>query len=359
MSEKLSRRSFVKNSLAATAVAGLTLGPFKNAHSQAVIKWRGQTTLPANTAPFGPFRQGETGIFAGAKQWTDWLFKRTNGRLKITWSEPGSIFPNFEADKSVAQGVVDICYAYASFYTGRIPEGDIEVGGLFFWDDCSQGYECLFKYGLYKELQNTYAKHNIFWVPFPTDALTGVGTLFPSPNVASMKGKKIRTLGLWGDYVRLLGSAPAQIPTGDVYMACKLGTVDGWMGGIGLLEDLKLKEVTKGFVINPRPNHAAMSMIINKDSFRKLPKDIQDILQNEAPHYAYVCANQWHNQCLWVMGHARDKYGLQIYSWPQEEVKKLTKDVVDKIFPKLAGRSSDSAKMIDIIKKQMKDYGRL
>jgi len=35
-------------------------------------------------------------------------------------------------------------------------------------------------------------------------------------------------------------------------MGLKLGTIDGWVAGSGTLEELKLKEVAKGIVYNPR-----------------------------------------------------------------------------------------------------------
>ncbi|MCX5822750.1 MAG: TRAP transporter substrate-binding protein DctP [Deltaproteobacteria bacterium] len=359
MSEKMSRRSFVKNSVVAATGAALMVGTSKPAHSQSVITWKGQTAFPSTVAPYGPFRQGETGIFGGAKQWTEWLFKRTNGRLKIDWAEPGAIFPLPESDKSIAQGIVQIAHSFGAYYAGRIPETDIEAGGVFFWEDETQAYECLYKYGLFKALQNVYTKHNIFWLPFHTNAIVGIGTNFPAPNAASIKGRKIRTSGIWGDYVEMLGGTPVAIPWGDVYMGAKLGTIDGWIAGIASLEELKLKEVGKGYVVDPYPNSALLNILINKDAYEKLPKDIKDILLYEAPHWSYFCANNWRNQCIWVMNNAMAKYGVKVYRWSPEEKQQLTKMAVNKIFPKIAGKSSACAQMMDIIKRQMKDYGRI
>lgn len=359
MTKKVSRRNFLKTSVAAASGAALMGTPLKPAHSQSKIKWKGQAFCPSTVSPYGPFKQGETGVFAGIKQWTQWLLKRTNGRLEIDWAEPGAIFPLVEADKAVSQGVVQIAHSYGPYHVGRIPEGDIESGGLFFWEDESQAYECFHKYGLFKVLQNSYAKRNIFWLPFHDDAMAGMGTIFPAPNPASIKGKKIRTVGLWGDYVRMLGGSPVAIPWGDIYMGAKLGTVDGWMGGIGMLEELKLKEVAKGYVMEPQTNSVVLNVLINKDAYEKLPKDIKDILQYEAPHWSYFCSTQWHNQCLWVLNHARDKFGVAIYRWSPEDSKQVIKMAVDTIYPKLAAKSSDCAQMMDIVKRQMKDYGRI
>ena len=143
MSSKISRRQFLRTSAVVAGGAAMMATPVKHAHSQTVIKWRGQTCFPSTVAPFGPFKQGETGLFASLKQWCEWLSKRTNGRLVIDWAEPGAIVPIVEADKAVAQGTIRISYGLNSYYAGRIPETDIETGGIFFWEDESQCYECL------------------------------------------------------------------------------------------------------------------------------------------------------------------------------------------------------------------------
>ena len=359
MSSKINRRQFLRTSAVAAGGAALMATPVKHAHSQTVIKWRGQTCFPSTVAPFGPFKQGETGLFASVKQWTEWLSKRTNGRLVIDWAEPGAIVPIVEADKAVAQGTIQISYGLNSYYAGRIPETDIETGGIFFWEDETQCYECLHKYGLFKLLQKTYAKHGLYWLPFHVDAMVGIGAMSPAPTPESVKGKKLRTVGIWGEYVKMLGGAPVSVPWGDVYMAAKLGTIDGWLGGIAMLEELKLKEVAKSVVVSPAPNNALCAIMINPAAYKKLPKDIQEILQNEAPHWSYFCATHWHNQCLWVMHNAQKQYGAKIYHWSVEDTDKLTKMAVDVIYPKLAAKTADCAEMVKIIKQQMKDYGRL
>lgn len=320
--------------LAIVLCATITLIGFSApALSQAkTIKWKGQSCFPSTVAPFGPFRQGETGLFAGMRQWSKWLYDRTNGRLTIDWAEPGSIFPTTETDKAIAQGVVQIAYEYGGYYAGRIPETDIETGGVFFFEDESQAYECLHKYGLFQAMQKAYAKYKIYWLPFHNDAIVGIGTRFEAPNPEAIKGKKIRTVGLWGEYVKMLGGTPVSIPWGDVYMGVKLGTVDGWLAGVASLEELKLKEVAKGYVMNPVVSNAMSGILINPAAYNALPKDIQEILQNEAPHVAYFCSTHWHNQCMWTMNNANKEYGVKIYSWSPEDIARITKMAVDTIF---------------------------
>ena len=205
-----------------------------------------QACFPSTVAPFGPYKQGETGLFASIKQWTRLAIQEDKwpigDRLGRTWCNRSIV----EADKAVAQGAIQISYGLNGCYAGRIPETDIETGGIFFWEDESQCYECLHKYGLFKLLQNTYARHGLYWSKHPVkfDAMVGIGAIYQH-NPESMKGRKLRTVGIWGEYVKMLGGTPVAVPWGDVYMAAKLGTIDGWLGGIAMLEELKLKEVAK------------------------------------------------------------------------------------------------------------------
>ena len=341
------------------AILGFTEPGYSQTAKTNVIKWRGQTGFPTTIAPYGPFGQGNTGIFASGKQWSDWLTHRTGGRLVIEWREPGSVFPVTETDNAVSQGVVQISFSYGGWYSGRIPETDIETGGIFFWEDESQLYECLHKYGLFQALQKVYAKRNLFWIPHHLGSIVNIGTTFPAPTPESLKGKKIRTLGIWGDYIAMLGATPVSIPWGDVYMAAKLGTIDGWCAGVGSMEELKLKEVAKGLVVTPVVSQGMSNMIINKSAYDALPKDIQEILQKEAPHMTYVASTHWHNQCLWVIRHAKENYKVDLFNWSAKDADRVTQLAADKIYPKIAAKSPSCAELMEIVKKQMRDYARI
>jgi predicted acyl esterase len=51
--------------------------------------------------------------------------------------------------------------------------------------------------------------------------------------------------------------------------------------------------------------------------------------------------------------------GVKFYTWAPDDVKRVTGLVVEKVWPKMAAKSPDCAKMVDIVKKQLRDYGRI
>jgi TRAP-type C4-dicarboxylate transport system substrate-binding protein len=324
-----------------------------------VIRWKGQFTFSPSKTGFGPFKVGEAGVGAHTLMWTEWLKKASGGRLIIEWAEPGSIFPPSETDLAVGKNVVQIATSYASYYRGRIPETDVETGGVFLWENEEQVFECLHKYGLYPALQKVYAKHNLKWLPYHSNAIVGMFTNFPAPSPEAIKGKKIRAVGMWADYIKLLGGSPVSLSWGEQYMAMKLGTIDGIVAGAAIFEELKIKEVAKGYVYSPVISKAVANLVINMDAFNALPKDLQALLQRDTPYITYALSSNWYNQCTWALKNAEEEYGVQMYSWSPKDISNITKRVYDEIYPKISERSKDSAELMEIVKKQMRDYGRI
>lgn len=325
----------------------------------APIHWKGQCAYASTVAPFGPFGHGYAGVYAHFHWWADWVKKASGGRLVIDLAEPGAIFPTPEADLSVSKGVVQLAIGMGSYFGGRMPETAVEGGGVFQWENNQQNYECITKYGLGQALQKVYAKRNLMWLPGFADAIIGVGTNFPAPNSAALKGKKIRTTGMWADYIRMLGGSPVNLPWGEMYMAMKLGTIDGYVAGPGVFEDLKMKEVTKGFVYPPRISLAPSGIIINMDAFKALPTDLQELLARDSAYVLYAGSSNLHNQQDWILRMAAKQYGVKIHAWSSEEIQRLTQQVVEEIYPRTAAKSKECAELVEIVKKQMRDYGRI
>jgi len=352
------KKRFSLMAIAVLTVLALTLSVGYAAETKEVIKWTGQYWAPS-TMPYGPFDENYAGLNAMYKLWSKWVEDATGGRLQINWVEAGSVFPVTAADQEVGKGTLPIAASSGLYYRGRFPEGDIESGGVFFWRSESEAYEAYYKYGLWEAINELYAEKNLVFFPIHGDSLNGVGVTFDASGIDSIKGKKIRAVGIQGDYIALLGGSPVAIPLGETYMALKLGTADGWVAATGLLESLKYKEVTKGFVLEPKPSSTVVNIIINKDAFKALPQDIQDTLMKESRYAGFAAATTWRNQCNWSLEQAQKSYGLKVYTWSEEDQTKARKLVIDKLWPKMAKASPGSAKLMDIIYKQARDYGRV
>ena len=98
-----------------------------------------------------------------------------------------------------------------------------------------------------------------------------------------LKGMKLRVpespvLVAW---MKRVGASPTPMPFNEVYSALQTGVVDGQDNGILLTYTHKLGEVQKYYSLT---NHiyCPAPLFINKDLWKSLPSDIQDIMQKAA-----------------------------------------------------------------------------
>ena len=118
-----------KTAPAVTVTATVTPPPPK------VIKWRGQSYFPTAVTPYGHFTQKQAGVFAGIREYGEWLENISGGILEITWADPGAIVPQADQDIAVGDGTLDIATGYAGVYAGRLPEANIETDLPFAFED--------------------------------------------------------------------------------------------------------------------------------------------------------------------------------------------------------------------------------
>jgi TRAP-type C4-dicarboxylate transport system substrate-binding protein len=356
---KMKKKGFRVLVLSAVVVISILLLSFTQAPAAEVIRWIGQVDHPRSEAPFGPFKMGYVGVAAPSRVLYDWLTKATNGRLVIDWADVGAICPPTETIDLVSRGVIQIAHTSGLYHSGKIPESDIASGLVFAHTNGWNQWDCLYNYGLYEELKKVYAKRNINYFPLFMDSIFNIGATFPLDKPERIKGKKIRAPGQFGDYIAALGGIPVPLPLAEVYMALKLGTVDGFVSGLAMLASSKWQEVTKYAVGSPSLSPLASILIINMDAFKALPKDIQELFERDLPYVSFGSAGVFHMQNEWVVANAAKQYGVKFYTWSPEDMKRVTELVVEKVWPKIAAKTPECAKMVEIIKKQLRDYGRI
>ncbi|MDD5101163.1 MAG: TRAP transporter substrate-binding protein DctP [Syntrophales bacterium] len=340
-----------------TAPAATSAAPATTA-APTVIKWKGQYSYPT-TVQYGPFKSPKTaGLNALTLTWTEWLTKATNGRIQIEWAEPGAIYPVADTDKAVGEGLVQVAMPSGMYYRGRFPEGDIEAGGIMLYVDDRDMYDCFYNAGLYEALQKVYKdKLKVVYYPIFAQSETSIGTTFDIPTLDSLKGKKIRAVGVQADFIQALGGSPTMVALGEVYQAMKLGTVDGWVAATAQLETGKLKEVTKGWVTNPLMSLTPSNVIINQKAFDALPADLKKILQEQSQYASYTTSTAWGNQNQYALEQAQN-YGVKTFAWSAADQERATQIAKTAIWPKLAGATPEAKMLMDVIMKWRASWGR-
>lgn len=343
-----------------------TAAPEKTANPEPSVEkttWVAQTFIDT-TPPYGVFTTDKypyAGGVAPGHYWVDWLEDTSNGRLEIDMRPANSVVPAADLLKAVGTGVLDMAIAYSAYWTGTIPEANIQAGLPGGPNTAAEIYDWLYNWGIHDLCVEVYAEHNVLPIEFGNGSMTSIGADFPMPDMASLKGKKIRATGLFGDWVELVGGSPVAIDWSDVYMAQKLGTIDGWCSAVIGMEASKLKEVSSGFLVNPLPGSAVPLILINLDSLDKLPEDLQDLIKDTSQYVLSSYAPSWMENTYILANSVSDVTGetLVNYHWPEEEVKWVNQQVVDKIWSKIADASPRCAEMIEISTAWMKAYGKI
>jgi TRAP-type C4-dicarboxylate transport system substrate-binding protein len=339
-------------------VIGIALSGYaaqSSAPAEEIIKWKVQYSIPKGDPP-SAFK-GHYGYHAlWSHGWADWIEEVTDGRLQIEMLEPDSAFPSSEALVTVGAGVVDAAFTQPGYWAGTMPEMYV-VGGLpQSWDSIEEEYVGWYTYGIIDKIQPLYEKHNLMFFPLLAMLPMDIMGNFDIPNPESVKGRKIRTWGQWGEYYEMLGASTLTTPMADVYMGLKLGTVEAAFTGSSSLEFSKLKEVVTDFLDHPNPSVNAL--IINLDSLKALPEDIQEIIVERSEDQFLKASMLFTEQHFAVTQEAVKNYGLETWYWTDEEWATIRKDCIEKLWPPYAEKSPLCAELVEIVKRQLSDIGK-
>ncbi len=110
-------------------------------------------------------------------------------------------------------------------------------------------------------------------------------TTFDWNTVADLKGKKLAGAGLNLKWLEYAGAVPVQSSLQEAYTSMQTGVYNGWIMFPSGVVNFKLNEVSKYYTEIGFGAITWHGLTINKNRFAKLPKEVQDILQEVAREY--------------------------------------------------------------------------
>ncbi|MBN1152304.1 MAG: TRAP transporter substrate-binding protein DctP [Dehalococcoidia bacterium] len=287
----------------------------------------------------------------------EYVEKATGGRVIIDLQPPGAVVQAGDLLSAVGAGTIDMTYAAAGLYwTGVMPEGSIEAGLPFAWLTAREAIEGYEVYGIGDHMQELYAQHNIHHQPVFFDTLYLILSTKAVNEPEDLNGLKVRAPGIYGEWVTGWGGSPITIPLTETYMAIKLGTMDASIMSPSYLEVSSLKEVIPYLVLSPNLNTIVGDVLINQDSLDKLPEDLRYIVAESGKYIAYY-GGQLYKDLSYVQM-AKDQYDLQIINWDEAAVARATEAGV-KTWDQLATATPKCAELVEIVKQQLRDEGRI
>jgi TRAP-type C4-dicarboxylate transport system substrate-binding protein len=218
------------------------------------------------------------------------LEARSGGRIKTQFFGGGSLLKAPAMFKGIETGIADIGYSHVYYTPNRMPVSELiglPIGTPTGWVAAHMAYDFYQKFQP-KEFGNVKVLA-IHGNP-PSMILTSK----PVEKLEDLKGLTIRAPDLSGECVAALGATPAPTPIMETYDAISKGVVQGVWVPYETLKTFRFAEVTKYVAVcwqigSVYPFYMAM----NKDSYNKLPRDLQSLIDTLSGEYQERFALMW------------------------------------------------------------------
>lgn len=258
--------------------------------------------VPANAAP-KPSLPGnplvlKVAIYSGppeANTWTlanVWIMreveKRSQGRIKFEYYYNGSLVPAKEVATGLKTGVADLAFLNQSYAPGKLPLMNVTtlpVTGQYYYSSCM----ALAELTETPELKAEFDMNNIRYLSPLAVSSYGIWSRFPVRTIKDLKGKKIVATGEHSRVAKAIGAVPVSIVATEIYTALERKTVDGALANPTYAYTYKWPEIC-AYYYRLLFGTKAQCVAINKDSWNKVPADIQKLfidLREEAAKQAH------------------------------------------------------------------------
>jgi TRAP-type C4-dicarboxylate transport system substrate-binding protein len=300
------------------------------------IKWKAQTCMPPQ----------DSGTIHHAQGMVTATNAALKGQLSTTLFQLGQIVPEAEMGAALSHGVYDVAYMPAM---ARTEAGNIGFGLPFSWTSIDDVIEFYYDYGFLDWLRKHEEKYNVFvGCPLPWGPVA-LFSNFPVNKMEDYKGKKIWSWGLMSAVVESFGAKPVMFNPGEVYMALKLGTIDGVLFGPAELETMKLKEVVKYISLPAIIDPLVLDWTINMKSWKKLSPETQTtylkvMKENIRPMYDRITLEN--NNGI----KKAEEHGVKVIQLSPEEAKRL-KEAARKTWDTQAAKNPANAEAVAMLRK--------
>ena len=229
-------------------------------------------------------------IFIPMKTWVDDINTMGKGKVKIDFYHSGTLLKVKELIPGLERGTADIIFLTTSHCTGAWPI----IGGIslpFIWKSAMDAHLKLkMESPLYNYINEIMVKkYGVLWLANGMLPLEYIWTAKkPIKTPADMKGMKLRVGGeVEAKAVKALGGSPVFMPSAELYEALHRGTIDGVICYPGTIAGRKLEEVIK-YAIKVPVGAYGYSLWVKKDTWDKLPEDVQRIIWVASAKYDYL-----------------------------------------------------------------------
>lgn len=279
----------------------------------------------------------------------------TNGAVKITAYESGSLYSVADCLQAVSSGDLTMCEAAEGSWYDTLPVTLLAAGLPFIYNSYEQAYMFMFNRGFVDILNEAYAAQNIHVIPYECYTASIISKK-PITSVSDIKGMKLRASGSMALFEDLVGAAVTNVSGSELYSALSTGIVDGatW-GSAQAMVQMNLQEVAS-YYMDPDPVCGQWNCIyFNLDWWNALTTDQQNSLEAaiEMAGYNRTVATAANNVLTKQL--FQSKYGVTIQT--------LSSDAIDEfstygmqLVDSFAEKDDYSAKAVKALKDFLAEY---
>lgn len=287
-----------------------------------------------------------------AEKWTKMVEERTKGRVHFTLYPAQALGKMKDHYDMAIKGIADITFHTISNNPGRHPISEVlhlpfivpssEAGGKIFWQ----------LYQEFPEIRAEYDEVKVIGLG-TTDTWNFHTTKKPIRTIDDLKGLKLRVPGgMASDAVEALGGVPIGIPVPELYLAVQKGVVDGTVMGWEGIKSFKLYELLRHYIDVGGFTSLAQGLFMNRDSWNKLPPDIQKVIGEElgTTWWATKKGKLSHDRWAEEGKKLATERGGKIYVLPPDEQQKWTEAILpirDKWVSDMEAKGVPGRKILD------------
>jgi TRAP-type C4-dicarboxylate transport system substrate-binding protein len=225
-----------------------------------------------------------------SEQWGKEIEKRTNGRVKVTYFAGNTLTPPTQTYDSVVKGIADVGQSLVGYAPGRFPLTEVLALPLGYSTgiqatNLTNAFYEKFKPKEFDDTQVMYFHGH------------GPG-LFNTKKVVSslddVKGMRIKANAENAAIVSAVGGAPVSLPITETYDGLQKGLIDGVLLPVEPIKGWKFFEMIRTIIENYAMSYTApIFVVMNKDKWNSLPKDIQEIIMQINREWITKQGQQW------------------------------------------------------------------
>jgi len=254
------------------------------------------------------------------ERWKKEVEKRTHGKVSVNTYPGGTLLGAKNMMDGVVAGQADIGCLCMAYQPGRfivtnatsLPVGlpDAKVGSLVLWD-------------LYKKYKpEAFAKVKV--LTMFTTAPTNIMSKVPVRNLSDLKGLDLRASGGAAQILGAWGANPVGMPMPATVEALQKGVVKGLFSSLETMKDFKFAELCRYVTMTDTVIYP-FAVVMNMDSWKALPADVQKVLDDLGTEQAEWTGNYMDDHVNESIEWSKKNYNVEFIQLSKAEKAKWNK----------------------------------